>query len=262
MEWDPGPSPQLQQVFEAAPLTAYLNHPTNRFRVEWGPIYYRGRADGTARVVVVGQDPAADENIARRVMVGTAGQRVQGLLTKLGLTRSYVIVNSILYSIRGQYDQELRTFTNEPAIRQWTSRLLDALTAGNKVEAVIGLGAAARRMIQRWPGRTPFITGGRVLFLTHPTARPDSVVTSSWNAKLPSMLAVITPDADGVQNPTLYGSTFQAADSIRIPLRDFSFGAASWMGTGNVATRVTSPQLPAEASTYQTILHFAIGPQG
>ena len=50
-----------------------------------GPIYYRGRLDGSARLLIVGQDPSADENLVRRAMVGTAGQRVQGLLRKLGL---------------------------------------------------------------------------------------------------------------------------------------------------------------------------------
>jgi pterin-4a-carbinolamine dehydratase len=61
--------------------------------MNWGPIYYRGRLDGSAKVIVIGQDPAADENVARRILVGSAGQRVQGFLRKLGINRSYVIVN-------------------------------------------------------------------------------------------------------------------------------------------------------------------------
>jgi uncharacterized protein (DUF427 family) len=37
--------------------------------VEWGPVFHRGRLDGTARVLVIGQDPAAHEAVARRIPV-------------------------------------------------------------------------------------------------------------------------------------------------------------------------------------------------
>jgi hypothetical protein len=116
MEWDAGPNSTIAAIFEQAPLDAYVNGP-HRFRLEWGPIYYRGRLDGSARVLVIGQDPAADENVARRILVGDAGQRTQGFLRKLGLTRSYVMVNAILYSIRGQFDTEMRQFMDQPAVR-------------------------------------------------------------------------------------------------------------------------------------------------
>ena len=64
-------------------------YPSADFRVEWGPIFHRGRLDGSARVLVLGQDPATHESISRRILVGEAGQRVQGLLAKLGIRRSY-----------------------------------------------------------------------------------------------------------------------------------------------------------------------------
>ena len=105
MEWDPGPPPAIKTIFEQAPLKEYKNK-RNRFRLEWGPMYYRGRLDGSAKLIVIGQDPAADENVARRILVGDAGQRVQGFLSKLGITRSYVMVNSVLYSIFGQFDDD------------------------------------------------------------------------------------------------------------------------------------------------------------
>ncbi len=77
-------------------------YPPDAFRTEWGPIFHRGRLDGTARVLVIGQDPATHETICRRILVGEAGQRLQGLLAKLGVTRSYVLVNTFLYSVYGQ----------------------------------------------------------------------------------------------------------------------------------------------------------------
>ena len=59
-------------------------YPLDSFRVEWGPIFHRGRLDGSARVLVIGQDPATHETVTRRILVGEAGQRVQGLLARLG----------------------------------------------------------------------------------------------------------------------------------------------------------------------------------
>ena len=29
-------------------------YPADQFRVEWGPIFHRGRLDGTARILVIG----------------------------------------------------------------------------------------------------------------------------------------------------------------------------------------------------------------
>src|SRR4051812_48583850 len=99
--FDPGPVQEpFRSLAEDYPgLEAY---PLDMFRVEWGPIFHRGRLDGTARIAVVGQDPGQHESIARRCMVGEAGQRVQGFLRKFGIERSYVIVNSYLYSVYGQ----------------------------------------------------------------------------------------------------------------------------------------------------------------
>jgi hypothetical protein len=71
-------------------------YPPGGFRTEWGPIFHRGRLDGSARVLVIGQDPAQHEAIVRRILVGEAGQRAQGFLAKLGITKSYVSINTFL----------------------------------------------------------------------------------------------------------------------------------------------------------------------
>jgi uracil-DNA glycosylase len=65
-------------------------YPPQDFRVEWGPIFHRGRLDGTARALVIGQDPAAAEDVVRRVHIELAGQRAQGFLAKL----AHAIVSS------------------------------------------------------------------------------------------------------------------------------------------------------------------------
>ena len=93
-------------------------YPPGQFRVEWGPIFHRGRLDGSARILVIGQDPAQHETIVRRVLVGEAGRRLQGFLTKLGITRSYAIINTFLYSVYGSV-----RFSRLPRVRAVLRRI-------------------------------------------------------------------------------------------------------------------------------------------
>ena len=81
-------------------------YPPGQFRVEWGPIFHRGRLDGSARVLVIGQDPAQHETIVRRILVGEAGRRRPGPSRQAGVTRSYVIINTFLYSVYGSVKRQ------------------------------------------------------------------------------------------------------------------------------------------------------------
>src|SRR5438093_12887455 len=112
-------------------------YPPNQFRVEWGPIFHRGRLDGTARVLVIGQDPAQHETVVRRILAGEAGRRVQGFLAKLGITRSYVMINTFLYSVFGTASTPAR---KAPALVAYRHRWLEALFAGAHLAGVLTLG--------------------------------------------------------------------------------------------------------------------------
>src|SRR3954453_21835422 len=146
-------------------------YPPGQFRIEWGPIFPRGRLDGSARVLVIGQDPAQHETIVRRVLVGEAGRRVQGLLAKLGITKSYTIINTFLYSVYGSVKAATARDARQVAYR---NRWLDALLIGKKVEAVITLGTAAETAWNAWK-QTSNGSSFDVAFaaLTHPT-QPES----------------------------------------------------------------------------------------
>ena len=122
-DFDPGFPRRFNALLRAFP--AEETYPPKDFRVEWGPIFHRGRLDGTARVLVIGQDPAAHETVVRRILVGEAGQRVQGFLARLGITRSYVMVNTYLYSVYGQGGGERHK--DDPAITAYRNRWLDKL---------------------------------------------------------------------------------------------------------------------------------------
>src|SRR3712207_402801 len=96
-EFDPGPPPAIGEHLDALPSYAAQR---DLFWYDWGPVFHRGRLDRTARLLCVASDPGPTERIACRTLVGDAGQRVQGFLTKLGLTRSYLLVNAFAYALR------------------------------------------------------------------------------------------------------------------------------------------------------------------
>jgi uracil-DNA glycosylase len=246
-EFDPGyvsePFRSLAASYPGADV-----YPAADFRVEWGPVFHRGRLDGSARVVVIGQDPAQHEAVTRRILVGAAGQRVQGLLAKLGITTSYVMVNAFLYSVYGQGGGERHA--DDRAIAAYRHRWLDALLVGRGVEAVIALGRLADRAFDTWRA-TPAGQGVAVAYehITHPTApeagaRGDPVaydraveaMLRNWNAALGRLRpAIRAPDVQ--PGPEGYGTTLTEADYAPIPEHDLPAGLPGWMRSRSWADR-------------------------
>lgn len=214
-------------------------YPPGQFRVEWGPMFHRGRLDGPARVLVIGQDPAQHETVVRRVLVGEAGRRVQGFLAKLGVTMSYVIINAYLYSVYGSVKAATR---RGAALVECRNRWLDALLAGGRVEGVVTLGTAAADAWQMWKA-TPAGQAVAVAFapITHPT-QPESSskgdrtklaaatknMLKNWNDGLDILApAVAHPD---VPAPLVkYGDAWADDDRRPIPDRDIPAGLPAWM---------------------------------
>ncbi len=229
-KFDKGPTGSWAQTFFNAPRQYYLNHPSGRFRTEFGPVYYRGRLNSTVKVLIVGQDPSTDEILAQRNLVGSAGQRVQGLLRKLGITKSYVMFNTFLYGIKGQMDATMNAAATEPTILQYRNSLLDKTASANTLQAIVSFGNGADLAVTSWPGRPPGVPWFQ---LTHPSA-PDNIVLPNWNAQLNNLHAAISPDRVSLVNTSPYGATFGANDVTDIPREDLAFGLAEWHGTGGV----------------------------
>ena len=170
-DFDPGYCEQpFRKLCEQVPGTAV--YPRNDFRIEWGPVFHRGRLDGSAKVLVIGQDPAQHETIVRRILVGEAGHRLQGFLAKLGIVRSYVLVNTFLFSVLGQGGGERHR--NDAKIAAYRNKWLSALIVGKEVEAVVALGSLAESAWEAWK-RTSDGKSVDVAFrrITHPT-QPES----------------------------------------------------------------------------------------
>ena len=214
-------------------------YPPSQFRVEWGPIFHRGRLDGSARVLVIGQDPAQHETVVRRILVGEAGRRLQGFLAKLGVTRSYVLVNTYLYSVYGSVRSATR---KNPALVDYRNRWLNALLGGGGVEGVLALGQAADEAWQLWrstPEGQSF--AGAQATITHPT-QPESAskgdraklatatktLLGNWNVGLAKLApAVVHPDTP--RPLVLYGEAWAEGDRPEVPEGDFPAGLPAWM---------------------------------
>jgi uracil-DNA glycosylase len=214
-------------------------YPLDSFRVEWGPVFHRGRLDGSARVLVIGQDPATHEAIARRILVGEAGQRAQGLLTRLGIERSYVFINTFLYSVYGQGGGTRHI--DDPEIAGYRNRWINAIVADQRIEAIITLGQLADSAYQQWRA-TPKGAASTAAYATirHPTypesasrtgqitkAEAFAKLCDSWNGMLTALHPAITPDA--AVPLRLYGSSLTHADLTPIPSRDLPPGLPDWM---------------------------------
>jgi hypothetical protein len=213
-------------------------YPSKDFRTEWGPIFHRGRLDGSARVLVLGQDPSSHESIARRILVGEAGQRTQGFLAKLGIVSSYVMINTFLYSVYGQGGGERHR--DDPAIAGYRNEWLDALLVGRPVEAVVALGSLAEGAFLGWK-ETPAGQASDAVFrrIIHPTfpegqrsvprAEATKAMLENWNEGVTALRPAIE-HPDVVQPTDLYGEAFdKATDLAPIPERDLPAGLPDWM---------------------------------
>ena len=157
-------------------------------------------------MLIIGQDPATHETICRRILVGEAGQRTQGLLAKMGITRSYVLINAFLYSVYGQGGGSRHI--DDEAIAVYRNRWLDTLAARNELQAIISLGQLADQAYQMWKA-TPAGAACNAAYavIRHPTypesaSRGGSItkaeafakLCASWNDAVTALQPVITPD--------------------------------------------------------------------
>jgi len=240
VEFDPGYG---QEPF----LSLCQNYPgpeiydAKDFRVEWGPIFHRGRLDGTARALIIGQDPAQTETVVRRILVGAAGRRTQGFLSKLGLTRSYVLINTFLYSVYGQSGGTHNQ--NNAQIAAYRNKWFAAVLAPGKVQAVVALGTLADQAWSTWLA-TPEGAKYKTLpyqHVPHPTSPESSskgdktklaaamkAMLQKWNTALTALRPSVTADT----NPPpfkAYGDSFAPDDLTPIPACDFPAGLPDWM---------------------------------
>lgn len=227
-ESDPGPSPEQKELFESVP-SDFEDEYDDYMWTLWGPTYYRGRLDKTARVLVLGSDPGPTECVpfARRCMVGDTGQRVQGLLHKLGLDKSYLIMNAFPYALypsasnAGKGDE----INANPTVVAWRNKIFASAIDETKLQAVILFGFQARNAWDLWPDH-PDVP---VFDLPHPSrfdGEPDSGLLARYRPTVERLRQIVTPDSEQLRdnNPN-YGREFTEFDFGRIPRCDLPASA-------------------------------------
>lgn len=252
-------------------------YPVADFRVEWGPIFHRGRLDGSAKLLVIGQDPATEEDVTRRILVGTAGQRAQGLLTRLGISKSYVMINTYVYSVYGQTAGNKHI--KDAGIAAYRNQWLDVLVEHNSFQAVITFGSLAADAYTAWTKTTG--SGGAALYhapLLHPTypesasaagqgnlASDTAQLLANWNAALPGLgEAIRSPDEPA--NLAKYGTAFLATDLTPIPEADLPPGLPSWMRStepwsSRTGTTASEKRATLTATVPTDLRPWSTGPQ-
>jgi uracil-DNA glycosylase len=219
---DKGPTIPVAAHFAALPSYEDFK---SCFWYDWGPVFYRGRLDRSARLLCVASDPGPTERIAGRTLIGDAGQRVQGFLSKLGLTRSYLLVNAFAYALFPSAAFSATPMLHQDAHVTWRNSLI-SMTTGPALQAVVGFGVQAQEALKDWdnPSHLPVVP------LPHPSSRSATELADAWRAGIAQLRGIVTPDSDGDATGPNYGSTITEADYAAIPRADLPFGVPDFLG--------------------------------
>jgi uracil-DNA glycosylase len=221
-DFDPGPPALVARHFAKVPSYADFRE---LFWYDWGPVFYRGRLNRAARLLAVASDPGPTERVAGRTLVGDAGQRVQGFLTKLGLTHSYALVNAYAYALRPSRAMQAAPLLSRPDQLEWRNTLLRMIT-GPELQAIVAFGSQARSAVRLWDDK-PDVP---VFEVPHPSSRDPQALVDKWRQAVTELRAIVTPDPDGDPGVPNYGPKFLETDYAPIPARDLPFGVPPWLG--------------------------------
>ena len=265
-EFDPGPPKNRSwaRLFATTPNYRAIGVAMSgeeEYRWHFGPMFYRGRLqDGAVRVLVIGQEGAQDESLSHRSFTGGTGGRMQHVLNHLGVTHSYLFLNTFVYPIFNQYDGLLPRLAQDPRspIARHRGELLDYVLARNDVRLVIAVGLAAKQSVATWiEGRggsadpdklheaDSHKLGARVktIGVLHPGGASKGGAAAKiiadfkraiaqleqWEQATPGWLPV---DPGATRLPA--ASYTYAADPI--PFRDFAYGTNWRLGRGSTSS--------------------------
>ena len=258
-DYDPGPAKNRSwsRLFAETPnyrAFGIAMSGNEEFRWHFGPMFYRGRlGDSQVKVLIVGQEGAQDESLSHRSFTGGTGGRMQHLLTHLGITRSYLFLNTFVYPIFGQYNGLLPIIaqhTDSP-IAQHRRELFDYAVDRNDVQLAVAVGRAAKESLASWveahggtadPDNLHLADASvispnlRMVGVLHPGGAGKggavSAIIASFNAAINHVHQWITADPawlpidpGGVRATTPY-----TYSSDPIPFRDLPYGVAWRLG--------------------------------
>jgi uracil-DNA glycosylase len=251
------------------------------FRWHHGPMFFRGRLDGSAKVMVVGQEGAQDESLSHRSFTGGTGARLQWLLKFLGIDRSYLFLNTFVYPIFGQYTADLRPLAQDlrSPITIHRNRIFDKAVVDGDVRLVIAVGLAAKEAVCTWIGAHggsaqpeslhaasmgSLPDGVRAVGVMHPGSVASGVSTAEIEADFARAVGLVRdwlasdpgwlPGDDGVQRDLATPFPYR---SLPIPYRDLPFATCPRLGSGGTVSNRSDNQrairLFSAAGTYDAV---------
>jgi hypothetical protein len=297
-EYDPGPPANRRwaQIFAQTPNyrgigKALLGH--EQFRWHFGPMFYRGRlGDGQVKVLILGQEGAQDESLAHRSFAGGTGARMQYFLQHIGITKSYLFLNTFVYPIFGQYGSTLRWLAQNPdsPIVRHRQTLLNYAADRNDLRLVVAVGVAAKETVATWIESCGGTCPDGPADLSSATAAGIGPKTHFIGVRHPggagqggSVAAIIEDFKKAIQQidhwatgdpawlPTDSGASRQPASAYRyrsapIPFRDLPFGVAWRVGRGGTSSNrgdsQRSIQIFSASGRYSTRLDYASSAEG
>jgi len=258
-DYDPGPAKTSgwPELFADTPNYRGLGKAVTgheAFRWHFGPMFYRGRLDGSARVLLIGQEGAQDESLSHRSFTGGTGARMQHLVNHIGVTRSYLFLNTFVYPIFGQYTGTLRGMAQNPIspIVVHRNRLLDKV-AGGDLRLVVAVGEAAKESVVTWiaahggtadPAKLHLascggpLAGVRFLGVLHPggiTGGGGGAIKADFVRAVDQIRTWVDADAgwlpaDAGASRDLTKAFVYSSDAV--PFGDFPFGTCPRLGRG------------------------------
>jgi hypothetical protein len=250
LEFDRGPTPSLARLLvSGAPDFAALGVP-GAGGFGGGPVY-RGRFAGV-RVLVLADQHGHDDLVLGRAFCGEAGQRFQGLLAALGVTRSYLILRTLPVDTEAESAGKTWALADRPDVvaghRAVCGRVLD----DNPVVVVVTVGTHAERIAGRLD-----LDGWPVVSLPAWDAPGAPEAWMAGHARLRELGIPID------QPPTM---AVWRGERAQIPRADLPFGVPRWQGTSGdrVVRSTAAPPLAPHYKAYMPgwVLDEEIPPLG
>lgn len=292
--FDPGPERAWAELFAATPhyRAIGLAFGNAKFRWHFGPMFYRGRTEaGTARVLVIGQEGAQDESLSHRSFTGGTGGKMQNFLNHIGISRSYLFLNTFVYPINGQYDGGFPKLAQDPRspIAQHRAQILDLASATQDLRLVVAVGRAAKESCVTWlrakgvnasaeelhkADGAPIRAGLRFVGVPYPGGASKggnvSAIVAGFKAAVAQVGAWAQTDPGWL--PVDPGAIRSSAAAYKyraapIPFADFPFGTTWRLGSGGTSSNrraaQTAIQIFSSDGKYNNAgvaVAYAIGP--
>jgi DNA polymerase len=180
-------------------------------RLANGPVW--GEGDLRARVMIVGEQPGDEEDVAGRPFVGPAGQVLERALGEAGIERERVYLTNAVKAFKFEERGKRRIHKNPRAseiatCRPWLRAEIDAV----RPEGIVCLGSSAAqsvlgRKVQIAKERGTWMRSGeqRVLVTYHPSAvlrNPDAAEQQQVYSMLAADLKQVRSSEPGGENST------------------------------------------------------------